>query len=131
MTHSKTFRIATIPGDGIGKEVIPAGQQVVEAVADKHGFTVSWDVFDWSCERYTKTGRMMPDDGIEQIKNHDAIFFGRSRFSRSCRSRIALGINLWQQTNSHIWRLDGMDLALEYECRHQSHCFLRFRSDAK
>jgi len=80
MTHSKTFRIATIPGDGIGKEVIPAGQRVVDAVAAKHGFTVSWDLFDWSCERYAETGRMMPEDGIEQIKNHDAIYLGAVGF---------------------------------------------------
>ena len=80
MTHSKTFRIATIPGDGIGKEVIPAGQRVVDAVAAKHGFAVSWDVFDWSCERYAKTGRMMPEDGIEQIKSHDAIYLGAVGF---------------------------------------------------
>ena len=54
------YRIATIPGDGIGKEVIPAGQRVVEAVSKRHGFTVEWDLFDWSCERYEETGRMMP-----------------------------------------------------------------------
>ena len=49
------YRIATIPGDGIGREVIPAGQRVVEAVAKRHGFTVEWDLFDWSCERYEET----------------------------------------------------------------------------
>jgi len=72
----RSYRIATIPGDGIGKEVIPAGQRVVDAVADRHGFAVQWDEFDWSCERYAETGRMMPEDGIARIKQHDAIFLG-------------------------------------------------------
>ena len=75
-----TYRIATIPGDGIGKEVIPAGQRAVEAVAKRHGFTVSWDEFDWSCERFVETGRMMPENGVAQVKSHDAIFLGAVGF---------------------------------------------------
>ncbi|MFY0692563.1 MAG: tartrate dehydrogenase [Paracoccaceae bacterium] len=80
MTKTPTYRIATIPGDGIGKEVIPAGQQVVETVAKRHGFQVTWDAFDWSCERFAKTGRMMAEDGIAQVKNHDAIYLGAVGF---------------------------------------------------
>ena len=76
----KTYRIATIPGDGIGKEVIPAGQAVVDKVAAKHGFSVAWDQFDWSCTRYAETGRMMPEDGLDQIKSHDAIYLGAVGF---------------------------------------------------
>ena len=73
---TKTYRIATVPGDGIGKEVIPAGQAVAEAAARRHGFSVEWSEFDWSCERYQATGRMMPEDGIQQIKGFDAIYLG-------------------------------------------------------
>jgi tartrate dehydrogenase/decarboxylase/D-malate dehydrogenase len=80
MPARPTYRIATIPGDGIGREVIPAGQRAVEAVARRHGFTVRWDAFDWSCERYAETGRMMPADGVAQVRSHDAIYLGAVGF---------------------------------------------------
>ncbi|MDV7145326.1 tartrate dehydrogenase [Tropicimonas sp. TH_r6] len=73
---SKTYRIAAIPGDGIGKEVLPVGQKVIDLIAPRHGFSVDWTGFDWSCERYHQTGRMMPEDGIEQMKAFDAIYLG-------------------------------------------------------
>ncbi len=73
---TRSYRIAAIPGDGIGKEVLPVGQRVIDRVAQKHGFTVAWTDFDWSCERYHKTGAMMPEDGIEQMKAFDAIYLG-------------------------------------------------------
>jgi tartrate dehydrogenase/decarboxylase/D-malate dehydrogenase len=76
----KTYRIATIPGDGIGKEVVPEGIRVLDAVARKHGIAFQWDHFDWSCERYAATGAMMPPDGLDQIGHHDAIFFGAVGF---------------------------------------------------
>ncbi len=76
----KTYRIATIPGDGIGKEVVPEGMRVLDAVARKHGFAFNWQHFDWSCERYAQTGAMMPEDGLAQIAGHDAIFFGAVGF---------------------------------------------------
>jgi tartrate dehydrogenase/decarboxylase/D-malate dehydrogenase len=76
----KTYRIATIPGDGIGKEVVPEGIRVLDAVARKHGFGFEWQHFDWSCERYAQTGAMMPEDGLAQIAGHDAIFFGAVGF---------------------------------------------------
>jgi tartrate dehydrogenase/decarboxylase/D-malate dehydrogenase len=69
-------RIAVIPGDGIGKEVVPEGQRVLEAAARRFGFELVWTEFDWSCERFTKTGRMMPEDGLEQLAASDAIFLG-------------------------------------------------------
>jgi tartrate dehydrogenase/decarboxylase/D-malate dehydrogenase len=69
-------RIAVIPGDGIGKEVVPEGQRVLEAAAQRFGFELAWTEFDWSCERFTKTGRMMPEDGLEQLAASDAIFLG-------------------------------------------------------
>jgi len=69
-------RIAVIPGDGIGKEVVPEGQRVLEAAARRFGFELAWTEFDWSCERFAKTGRMMPEDGLEQLAACDAIFLG-------------------------------------------------------
>ena len=72
----KTYLIATIPGDGIGREVIPVGTRVVDTVAARFGFSVEWTSFDWSCERYHRVGRMMPEDGIEQIKAFDSIYLG-------------------------------------------------------
>jgi tartrate dehydrogenase/decarboxylase/D-malate dehydrogenase len=72
----KTFKIATIPGDGIGTEVVPEGIRVLDAVAKRFGLKFEWDQFPWSCEYYLKTGAMMPPDGIAQIRNHDAVFLG-------------------------------------------------------
>src|SRR5215470_11410199 len=73
-------RIAVIPGDGIGKEVVPEGMRVLEAAARKFGFELEWKVFDWSCEVYAKTGRMMPEDGLEQLRAFGAIFLGAVGF---------------------------------------------------
>lgn len=72
----RTFNIAVIPGDGIGKEVVPAGMLVLEAAGARFGFQCSWRCFDWNCETYLKTGRMMPEDGIQQLQLFDAIFLG-------------------------------------------------------
>ena len=76
----KTYRIAVIPGDGIGKEVVPEGIRVLEAAASKTGIAFAWDDFDWGCERYVASGAMMPADGIAQIRRHDAIFLGAVGF---------------------------------------------------
>jgi tartrate dehydrogenase/decarboxylase / D-malate dehydrogenase len=73
-------RIAVIAGDGIGKEVVPEGQRVLEAAARKFGFALRWDEKPWSCEHYQKHGRMMPEDGLAQIRGHDAIFLGAVGF---------------------------------------------------
>jgi tartrate dehydrogenase/decarboxylase/D-malate dehydrogenase len=75
-----TYKIATIPGDGIGKEVVPEGVRVLDAAAAKFGFDFQWDDFDWSCETYHKTGAMMPEDGLDQIRGHDAVFLGAVGF---------------------------------------------------
>jgi tartrate dehydrogenase/decarboxylase/D-malate dehydrogenase len=73
----KTYRIAAIPGDGIGTEVIAAGIEVLEALAERDGtFQVNVDHFDWGGEYYKTYGRMMPENGRDQIRNHDAILFG-------------------------------------------------------
>ena len=70
------YRIALIPGDGIGREVVPEGVRVLEAAASRFGFAFQWDEFPWSCDYYQQHGRMMPEDGLERIRNHDAIFLG-------------------------------------------------------
>jgi len=72
----KTYRIATIPGDGIGNEVVPEGMRVLEAAGRKFGIGFAWDEKPWSCAYYAKHGRMMPEDGLAQIRHHDAIFLG-------------------------------------------------------
>jgi tartrate dehydrogenase/decarboxylase/D-malate dehydrogenase len=77
MTNTHAYEIAVIPGDGIGKEVVPEGIRVLEAAAKKYGFTLKqrWHNFA-SCDYYAKHERMMPEDWKDQIGNADAIFFG-------------------------------------------------------
>lgn len=70
------YRIAVIAGDGIGKEVMPEGLRVMEAAARRFGLAFTWDHLDWSCERFRETGRMMPEEGLDQIRQHDAIYLG-------------------------------------------------------
>ncbi len=72
--------IAVIAGDGIGREVMPEGMRVLEAVAARHGFSLRWQEYPWSCETWRQSGRMMPEDGIEQLRGHDAIFLGAVGF---------------------------------------------------
>jgi tartrate dehydrogenase/decarboxylase / D-malate dehydrogenase len=74
---NRVYRIAVIPGDGIGKETVPEGVRVLEAAAKQFGFELKLDWFDFSsCDYWLKHGQMMPDDWKEQIGGHDAIFFG-------------------------------------------------------
>ncbi len=75
-----TIKVAVIPGDGIGKEVMPEGVRVLEKAGGKHGINFQWQEFDWSCETYLKTGHMMPEDGIEQLRAFDAIYLGAAGF---------------------------------------------------
>src|SRR5713226_6251341 len=72
----KTFNVAVLAGDGIGKEVVPEGIRVLEAAGKRFGFKFSWRVFDWSCATYVKTGKMMPADGLQHLRPFDAIFLG-------------------------------------------------------
>jgi len=72
----KSYRIAAIPGDGIGNEVIPAGIEILDALAAKEGFAFAYEHFDWSSARYKKTGAYIPAGGLEKLKAFDAIFFG-------------------------------------------------------
>jgi tartrate dehydrogenase/decarboxylase / D-malate dehydrogenase len=71
-----TKRIAVIAGDGIGKEVMPEGLRVLNAVAKRFKLDLQWDEFDWSCDYYLQHGQMMPDDWKHRIGQHDAIYFG-------------------------------------------------------
>ena len=75
-----TYKIAVIPGDGIGTEVMPEGIRVLEAAGRAHGVGFSWDELDWSCERYHKTGAMMPEGGLASIRGHDAVYLGAVGF---------------------------------------------------
>jgi tartrate dehydrogenase/decarboxylase/D-malate dehydrogenase len=73
---SRVLRIAAIPGDGIGQEVVPVAMRVIERAAARADAGIAWAEYDWGSDRYRRTGRMMPVDGLEQLAAHDAIFFG-------------------------------------------------------
>ena len=88
----KSYKIASIAGDGIGKEVVPESLKVLKEAAKKHQFKIHFDEFDFSsCEYYEKHGKMLPDDWKEKIINHDAIFFG----AVGDPSKIPDHISLW------------------------------------
>ena len=72
----KAFNIAVIAGDGIGKEVVPEGMRVLEVAGHRFGFRLNWREFEWSCEYFVRNGKMMPDDGLQQLRPFDAIFLG-------------------------------------------------------
>ena len=71
-----SYKIAVIEGDGIGREVVPEGIRVLEAAARRFDLSLSWQHFPWSCETYLKTGRMMPENGLEELRPFDAIYLG-------------------------------------------------------
>ncbi len=70
------YRIAVIPGDGIGKETVPEGLRVLDAAAARFGFELAFEHFDWSCETYRRSGAMMPPDGLDRLRPSDAILLG-------------------------------------------------------
>jgi len=87
----KRFDIAVIPGDGIGREVVPAGCKILDTVAAVHGgFRFRYKSYPWSCAWYLKHGKMMPDDGLRRIGDSDAIFLGAVGFPG-----VADHISLW------------------------------------
>ncbi|PND17971.1 tartrate dehydrogenase [Ensifer sp. MMN_5] len=100
MTRQKTnrsYKIASIAGDGIGKEVVPEGLRVLEAASKKFGFELQIDSFDFaSCDYYVKHGRMMPEDWKAQIGGHDAIFFGAVGWPEVVPDHISLWGSLIQ-----------------------------------
>ncbi len=72
----KQYKIAVVNGDGIGKEIVPAGVSVLSAVAKKYNFDITTEDFSWGAGHYVKHGEFMPKDGLETLKNFDAIYFG-------------------------------------------------------
>ena len=72
----KTYRIAVIAGDGIGREVIPAGIEVMKIAASRGGFTCEFTELEWGCDYYLRHGRMMDADGVEQLLRYDAVYLG-------------------------------------------------------
>jgi tartrate dehydrogenase/decarboxylase/D-malate dehydrogenase len=92
----KPHRIAVIPGDGIGKEVVPEGIRALEAAGRKFGIAFEWDEYPWSCDYYAQHGQMMPEDWFEQIHRHDAIFFGAVGWPATVPDHISLWGSLIQ-----------------------------------
>jgi tartrate dehydrogenase/decarboxylase/D-malate dehydrogenase len=88
----KEYNIASIPGDGIGKEVLPEGLKVLKDAALKHQFKINFTEYDFaSCDYYEKHGKMLPDDWKEKLAKHDAIFFG----AVGMPDRVPDHISLW------------------------------------
>ncbi|GGS36269.1 isocitrate/isopropylmalate family dehydrogenase [Streptomyces violaceus] len=77
-TVPRTFRIAAVPADGVGREVVAAGRAVLDALAADSGgaFAFEWEEFPWGCGYYERTGRMMDEDGLDRLKDFDAVYFG-------------------------------------------------------
>lgn len=74
------YHIAVIPGDGIGTEVMPPAQKLLDLAGQRYGFSFEWEEFDWGCEYYSRTGMMMSENGIEQLAECDQIFLGAVGF---------------------------------------------------
>lgn len=85
-----TYRIASIPGDGIGVDVQRQALAVLDTAAERFGFGLEWTEFDWSCERHAETGAMMPADGIERLRPFDAVLLGAVGFPG-----VADHVSLW------------------------------------
>ena len=89
-------RIAVIPGDGIGKEVVPEGLRVLEAVSRRFDIAFEWSHFDWNCDYYAKHGRMMPDDWFETLSPFDAIYYGAVGWPATVPDHVSLWGSLIQ-----------------------------------
>ncbi len=72
----QTYSIAAIAGDGVGVETVSVARRVLDALADRDGFRLSWSEYDWGCDHYLATGRMMPADGLARLAESDAITLG-------------------------------------------------------
>jgi tartrate dehydrogenase/decarboxylase/D-malate dehydrogenase len=87
----KTYRIAAIPGDGIGKEVMPEGLRVLQAAATRFGFALEVEPIEWaSCDYYAEHGQMMPDDWKAQLMGKDALFFGAAGWPATVPDHVSL-----------------------------------------
>ncbi len=91
-----THRIAVIPGDGIGKETVPEGLRALDKVAAKFGIALEFAHFDWNCERYLRTGSMMPDDWFETLSQFEAIFYGAVGWPAAVPDHVSLWGSLIQ-----------------------------------
>jgi tartrate dehydrogenase/decarboxylase/D-malate dehydrogenase len=94
---NRTYSIAVIPGDGIGKEVVPEGLRVLEAAAKRHGFALQLEEHDFSsCDYHAKHGRMMPKDWQDRLIGSDAIFFGAVGWPEAVPDHVSLWGSLLQ-----------------------------------
>jgi tartrate dehydrogenase/decarboxylase/D-malate dehydrogenase len=73
---TRKYRIAVVPGDGIGWEIVPVGVQVLQAAAERLGFEIATETFPYGAAYYKKTGKFLPDDALDTLKGFDAIYFG-------------------------------------------------------
>ncbi|QPF72186.1 tartrate dehydrogenase [Roseateles sp. DAIF2] len=90
MSH-RTYKIAVIPGDGIGKEVMPEGLRALQAAAQRFGFKLELTPIEWaSCDYYAAHGQMMPDDWKAQLQDHDAILFGAVGWPATVPDHVSL-----------------------------------------
>jgi tartrate dehydrogenase/decarboxylase/D-malate dehydrogenase len=88
--------IAVISGDGIGKETVPEGLRVLEAAGRRFGLAFRWQEFQWNCDYYVKHGRMMPEDWFDQLRPHDAIFYGAVGWPATVPDHVSLWGSLIQ-----------------------------------
>ncbi|MDP0927161.1 tartrate dehydrogenase [Paracoccus onubensis] len=86
----KTHKLALIPGDGIGVDVTDAAMQVIRAAARRFGFQLDCRTLPWSCQYYLETGAMMPDDGIETLRDFDAIYLGAVGWPETVPDAVSL-----------------------------------------
>ena len=91
-----THRIAVIPGDGIGKEVVPEGLRALEAAGRRHGIDFAFTHFDWNCDYYARHGRMMPEDWFEQLSGFEAIYYGAVGWPATVPDHVSLWGSLIQ-----------------------------------
>ena len=115
------FKIAVIAGDGIGPEVITEGKKVLSGIAELDGtFAVEFTDFPWGCEYYLKTGEMMPEDGLEQLKAFDAIYLGAVGYpgvpDNVSLGQLLLKIRRGQGKRSHCRRVSSRARAASASC---------------
>lgn len=90
-TPTRPFRIAVLPGDGIGKEVMPEGLRALDAAAQRFGIAIEYSHFEWaSCDYYAAHGKMMPDDWKAQLQGMDALFFGAVGWPATVPDHVSL-----------------------------------------
>jgi tartrate dehydrogenase/decarboxylase/D-malate dehydrogenase len=135
----KRYEVAVIPGDGIGREVVPEGTRALEAAGRRFGCSFEWREFDWSCETYLATGRMMPVDGLEQLRAFQAIFLGAVGHPRVPDHASLWGLLIPIRRAFHqyvnlrpVRMLPGIDPAVKgYPPRHIDLCVVRENNEGE